>query len=214
MLSRRVMLAAGAAGVLGTALIVGGLYLSTYGTSGTPVTDAGAAAWAAWAEREELAIEIGVYLLLVPGLLLFLCMFAALASLLPPAAVASRIAGYGAVAFVVLFAAGGVLWSTAASTFGFYEAFEDPTAITVFMGLTAGYHLQYVGTWSLALTMVASAVGLHYSARISMPIYLASIILAALVVAAGFVGFGVIFCLVWILGVGIGLLRWPPTESA
>jgi hypothetical protein len=90
------------------------------------------------------AIEVGVYFLFVPGLLLFLCMFAALAGLLPAKALSTRLAGYGALAFFVMFAAAGVLSSTTASTFGFYSGFEDPTAVTVFAGATAGYHLLTV----------------------------------------------------------------------
>jgi hypothetical protein len=163
--SIRVMRASGAAGVLAAVLILGGLSLAT--TWGNPGTDADGGALAAWAQREEGAIEAGVYVLLVPGLLLFLCMFAALASLLPANEMSTRLAGYGALAFFVFFAAAGVLLSTAASTFGFYIGFEDPTAVTVFTGLSAGYHLQFVGVLSLAMTMVATAVALRNSAAIS-----------------------------------------------
>jgi hypothetical protein len=211
--STRVMRASGAAGVLAAFLILGGLYLGTLGISGR---EAGAAAeaWAAWAQREEGAIEIGVYYLLVPGLLLFLWTFAALAGLLPADAISTRLAGYGALAFFVFFAAAGVLSSTSASTFGFYDGFEDPTAITVFTGASAGYHLQAVGVWSLAMTMLATAVGLRYSVAISSPLYVASIVMAALAVAGTLVGVGVIPCLVWILAVGIGLLRWTRPPSA
>jgi hypothetical protein len=169
---------------------------------------------AAWAQREEGAIEIGVYFLLVPGLVLFLCMFAALAGALPADTISTRLAGYGALAFFVLFAAAGVLSSTPASAFGFYNGFEDPTAVTVFTGLSAGYHLQFVGVWSLAMTMLATAVGLRNSAPISSRLYLASIVLAVLAVAASFFGFGVIFCLVWILAGSIRLLRWTPSRNA
>jgi len=177
--STRLMRASGAAGVLAAVLILGGLYLGTLGISGREA-DAAAEAWAAWAQREEGAIEIGVYGLLVPGLLLFLWMFAALAGLLPADAMSTRLAGYGALAFFVFFAAAGVLSSTSASTFGFYNGFEDPTAITVFTGASAGYHLQGVGVWSLAMTMLATAVGLRYSGAISSRLYVASIVLAAL----------------------------------
>jgi hypothetical protein len=214
--SIRVMRASGAAGVLAAVLILGGLYLAT--AWGRPGLDADGGALAAWAQREEGAIETGVYVLLVPGLLLFLCMFAALAGLQPAAAMSTRLATYGALAFFVFFAAAGVLSSTTASAFGFYNAFDDPTAVTVFTGLSAGYHLQFVGVWSLAMTMVATAVGLRNSAAILSAIlwrlYVASVVLAALAVAASFFGFGVIFCLVWILAVGIGLLRWAPSRSA
>ena len=213
MKSTRVMRAAGAAGVLAAVLILGGLYLGTLGISGREA-GADAEAWAAWAQREEVAIESGVYYLLVPGLLLFLCTFAALAGLLPADAISTRLAGYGALAFFVFFAAAGVLSSTSASTFGFYNGFEDPTAITVFTGASAGYHLQFVGTWSLAMTMVATAVGLRYSGAISLRLVVASIVLAALAVAATLVGVGVILCLVWILAVGIRLLRWTRPRSA
>jgi hypothetical protein len=212
MQSPRVMRAAGAAGVLAAVLILGGLYFAT--AWGRPGIDANGEALAAWAQRERAAIEIGVYYLLVPGLLLFLCTFAALAGLLPADAMSTRLAGYGAVAFFVLFAAAGVSTSTSASTFGFYNGFEDPTAITAFAGASAGYHLQFVGTWSLAMTMVATAVGLRYSAAISLRLYVASIVLAALAVAASEFAIGVIFCVVWILSVSIGLLRWTPPRSA
>jgi len=207
----RVMRTAGAAGLLAAVLILGGLYLAT--ASGRPGIDAGGEALAAWAQGEEGAIETGVYVLLVPGLLLFLCMFAALAGLLPADAMSTRLATYGALAFFVFFAAAGVLSSTSASAFGFYNGFEDPTAVTVFAGLSAGYHLQFVGVWSLAMTMLATAVGLRNSAAMSSRLLVASIVLAALAVAAAEVGFGVIPCLVWILAVGIGLLRWQPMAS-
>jgi hypothetical protein len=208
--SIRVMRASGAAGMLAAVLILGGLYLAT--ASGRPGAADGAAL-AAWAQREEGAIEIGVYVLLVPGLLLFSCMFAALADLLRGDAMSTRLAGYGALAFFVFFATAGVLSSTPASTFGFYNDFEDPTAVTVFTGLSAAYHLQFVGVWSLAMTMLATAVALRNAAAISSRSYVASIALAALAVAASFFGFGVIFCLVWILSVSIGLLRWTPLTS-
>jgi SpoU rRNA methylase family enzyme len=187
MKATRVMRAGGAAGVLASILILGGLYLVT---TGQPGNAADAGAWTAYAQREEFALESGVYYLLVPGLLLFLAMFAALVGLLPRDAV------------------------SAASTFGFYQAFEDPTAMTVFTGASAGYHLQEMGVWSLAMTMVASAVGLRSSAAISMPWYGASIVLAVLAVAGTLAGFGVILCLVWILAAGIGLLRWTPSPGA
>ena len=210
--STRVIRASGAAGVLAAVLILGGLYLAT--AWGRPGIDADGAALAAWAQREEGAIETGVYLLLVPGLLLFLCMFAALAGLLPADAMSTRLATYGALAFFVFFAAAGVLSSTSASAFGFYNGFEDPTAVTVFTGLSASFNLQFVGVWSLAMTMLATAVGLRNSAAISSRLLVASIVLAALAVAASFVGFGVIPSLVWILAVAIGLLRWTPSRSA
>jgi hypothetical protein len=210
--STRLIRVAGAAGVLAAVLILGGLYLAT--AWGRPRIDADGAALAAWAQREEGAIELGVYFLLVPGLLLFLCMFAALAGLLPAGAISTSLAGYGALAFFVFFASAGVLTSTTASAFGFYTGFQDPTAVTVFTGLTAGYHLQYVGVWSLAITMLATAVGLRYSVPISLRLVVASVVLAALAVVTSFFGFGVIFCLVWIIAVGIGLLRWTPARSA
>jgi hypothetical protein len=207
------MRASGAAGVLAAVLILGGLYLGTLGISGREA-GADAEAWAAWAQREEVAIEIGVYYLLVPGLLLFLCMFSALAGLLSADAMSTRLAGYGALAFFVLFAAAGVLSSTSASTFGFYNGFEDPTAITVFTGASAGYHLQAVGVWSLAMTMLATAVGLRYAGAISSRLSIASIVLAALAVTASLVGLGVLPCLIWVLAVGIGLLRRSTPRGA
>jgi len=208
--SKRVLRASAVAGVLAATLILVGSILSY---TGIPGVDADAAAWAAWAEREELTIEIGVYVLLIPGLLLFLWLFAALAGLLPADAMSTRLAGYGAVAFFVSFAAAGVLSSTSASTFGFYDAFEDPTAVTVFTGASAGYHLQGIAVWSLALTMLATAVGLRATAVISSRLYVASIVLAVLTVAASQFGIGVMFCLVWMLAVSIGLLRWTPSRS-
>ena len=208
--SKRVLRASAVAGVLAATLILVGSILSY---TGIPGVDADAAAWAAWAEREELTIEIGVYVLLIPGLLLFLWLFAALAGLLPADAMSTRLAGYGAVAFFVSFAAAGVLSSTSASTFGFFGAFDDPTAVTVFTGVSAGYHLQGIAAWSLAMTMLATAVGLRNTAAISSPLYVASIVLAVLTVAASQLGIGVMFCLVWMLAVSIGLLRWTPSRS-
>lgn len=209
--STRLIRASGAAGILAAALILGGLILVTVGMPGR---DADAAAWADWAQREEFAIESGVYYLLVPGLLLFLCMFAALAGILPAGAMSTRLAGYGALGFFVFLAVAGVLSSTTASTFGFFGSYDDPTAVTVFTGVSAGYHLQALGIWSLAMTMLATAVGLRDAAAISSPLSVASILLAALAVAATYVGAGIIPCLVWIIAVGIGLLRWTPARSA
>ena len=209
--STRLIRASGAAGILAAALILGGLILVTVGMPGR---DAEAAAWADWAQREEFAIESGVYYLLVPGLLLFLCMFAALAGILPAGAMSTRLAGYGALGFFVFIAVAGVLSSTTASTFGFFGSYDDPTAVTVFTGVSAGYHLQALGIWSLAMTMLATAVGLRHSGAISSPLYVASIVLAAVAVAATYVGGGVIPCLVWIIAVGIGMLRSTPARSA
>ena len=96
--STRLIRASGAAGILAAALILGGLILVTVGMPGR---DADAAAWADWAQRQEFAIESGVYYLLVPGLLLFLCMFAALAGILPAGAMSTRLSGYGALGFFV-----------------------------------------------------------------------------------------------------------------
>jgi hypothetical protein len=211
--STRVMRASGAAGVLAAILILGGLYLAAMGASGGPGSNADAAAWAAWAEREENPIEIGVYLVLFPGLLLFLWMFAALSGLLPADAISTRLAGFGAISFFVLLSAAGVLASTSASTFGFYNAFDDPTAVTVFTGVTAGYHLQTVGVGALAMTMVAAAVGLRETLAISSRWYFGSIVLAALAFAASLVGFGILPSVVWILAVGVGLLRWAPPSA-
>lgn len=208
MQTARMMRTAGAAGVLAAIMILGGSYLAVMGGSGSPGPTGNAEAWATWARREESAIEAGVYVLLVPGLLLFLFMYAALASLLPRQSISARLAGYGAISFFIFTAAAGVGLSTGASTFGFFTAFNDPTAVTVLTWITAGYHLQTVGVWSLAMTMLATAVGLRYSGAISMALYVASIVLAAVAVAATLVGFGVIPCLVWIVAVAAGLLRW------
>jgi hypothetical protein len=46
-------------------------------------------------------------------------------------------------------------------------------------------------------------------------LYVASIVLAAVAVAGTLIGVGIIPCLVWVLAVGIGLLRrTPPSRSA
>jgi hypothetical protein len=211
MQTTRELRAAGAAGVLATVMILGGSYLAVMGGSGSPGVNGDAAEWAAWAKGEESSIEAGVYALLVPGLLLFLFMFA---NLLSRESMSTRLAGYGAIGFFVFGAAAGVFSSTAASTFGFFRGFNDPTAVTVFTSITAGYHLQTVGVWSLAMTMLATGVGLRSSGALSTALYIASFVLAALAVAASLVGFGVIPCLVWILAASIGLLRRRATTSA
>ena len=204
----RAMRASGVAGLLAAVLILVGLYLAT--AWDRPAIDAAGEAMAAWAQRAGVPIELGVYYLLVPGLLLFLWMFSALAGLLPVDAMSTRLATYGALGFFIFVAAAGVLTSISTKSFGFYAAFEDPTAITVFTGLSAGYNLQLVGVWSLAVTMLAAAVGLRSAAAISTALFFGSIVLAVLAVVASEVGFGVIPCLVWIVAVGIGLLRWTP----
>jgi hypothetical protein len=200
----RVVRASGAAGVLAAVLTLAGLFLLN---TGQPGASADARAWATWAKEQENSQELGVYVLLIPGLLLFLVMFAALAGLLPAEATSRRLAGYGAIGFFVLLAAAGVLFSTTASTFGFFEGFEDPTAVTVFFGVTAGYHLETVGVWSLALTMLATAVGLRYSRLIPQWSLVAIVVLSVLAIAGGvFGGFGVVFGLVWMVAVGVWLL--------
>jgi hypothetical protein len=204
--SMRVMRASGVCGVLAAVLIFGSLVLMNLGIPGR---DADAAAWAAWARREEGTLETSVYLLLVLGLALFLGMFAALATVMPRT-MWTRLAQYGALGFSILLAVGGVLQSTSASTIGFFPAFEDPAAISVLMGWTAGYHLQAVGIWSLAMAMAATAIALLSSGAISMRLFAASIAAATLAVAATFVGFGIVFCLIWVLAVGLGLMRWSP----
>jgi len=202
--STRVVRVSGIAGVLATIMILGGQYLSS---KGIPGMDADAATWTEWVEGEEGAIETGVYLLLVPGLLLFLCMFGTVASLLPAQAVSTRLAGYGALAFFVCMAAAGVLSSTTASSAGFFGDFQDPTALSVYTGVSAGFHLQIVGIWSLSITMVAVAWGMRHTGALSNRLFVASWVLAAVTVAAGLIGFGIVFALVWILAVAIGLLR-------
>lgn len=62
--------------------------------------------------------------------------------------------------------------------------------------------------------MLATAVGMRSSAAISSRLYVASIVLAVLATAGTYIGVGVIFCLIWILAVSIGLLRWTPSRSA
>ena len=202
------MRAAGAAGVAGSVLIIGGLYLNSQGLSGAPFGE-DPAAWSEWAKREELAIEIGVYGLLVPGLLLFLWAFAAFVGVLPPAAIPTRLASYGAITFAVMFAASGVLSSTTASAFGYQTGFDDPTGITVLWGNAAGFNLQYVGSWGLAVTMLASAIGLRRSGSLSPRLYYASIGLAILAAVGAEFGIGIIFCVGWIIAVSVGLLRRP-----
>lgn len=213
MQSARVSRAAGLAGMLGAVLILAGLYQSGMG-SGMPGRDGDAATWSAWARQQEGPIEIGVYVLLFPGLLLFLGMFSALVGLLPSRAIWTRLAGYGAVSFFALFAAGAVLASTSASTYGFYAAFNDPSAGTVLIGATAGYHFQALAVWSLALTIVATALALRASATISSPLFGASLVVALLAAVTNLVGFGIIFGLIWILGVAAALVMWPPSEPA
>src|SRR5262245_49039073 len=112
MQTTREMRAAGAVGVVATVMILSGSYLAVMGGSGSPGANGDAAAWAAWAKREESAIELGVYFLLVPGTLLFLFMFSALVSLLPRESMSTRLAGYGAIGFFVFTAASGVVAST------------------------------------------------------------------------------------------------------
>ena len=77
----------------------------------------------------------------------------------------------------------------------------------------ADYHLQTVGICSLAMTMLAASLGLRYSAGLSPTLFVGSIVLAVLAVAECLIGFGIIPCIVWIIGVSIGLLRWTPGSS-
>lgn len=209
--SIRVLRLSGVAGVAAAVMILGGQYLSS---KGIPGPDADAAVWAVWAEREEGAVESGVYLLVIPGLLLFLCMFATLACLLPTQGVATRLASYGAHSFFVCLAVAAVLSSTTSSSVGFFAGFEDPDAISVYTGVSAGFHLQIVGIWSLALTMVAVAVGLRRMGAATRRLVVASCVFAAVTAAAGLIGMGIVPALVWIVAAGAGLLRRSASRTA
>lgn len=204
---------AGIAGLLAAVLMLAGSYLSGLG-SGIPARDADAAAWSAWASHQEGPVELGVYVLLFPGLVLFLLMASALIGRLPSRSMWTRVAGYGAVSFFVLFASGAALASASPSAYGFYAAFDDPTALAALAAATAGYHFQALGVWTLALTMLATTLALRSSGEISSRLTIASVGLAVLAAAGNVIGFGVVFGLIWIAGVGVSLARVQPGEPS
>lgn len=211
--SARVLRASAVAGIAAAALILGGTLLSS---RGMPSTAADAASWARWVENEERAIESGVYYMLLPGLLLFLVLMAALGTLQSAGGISTRLASWGGLLFIVCMAVSGVMSSTSASTIGFFDGFEDPEALTVLTGVSAGFHLSVIAVWSLAMTMAASAFGLHASGFMSGRVRTAFLILAALTVAVGEVGAGLLPVLLWMLTISVMLLRraGAPAPSA
>jgi hypothetical protein len=62
------------------------------------------------------------------------------------------------------------------------------------------------------LTMAATGIGLLSSGQTSMGLAAASIVAAALAVAASFIGLGIVFGLVWMVAVGLALL-WRNTVA-
>jgi len=209
--SSRVMRAAGVAGILAAVLILAGEY---YSTKGIPAAGADAGSWTRWVDAEEGPIEAGVYLLLIPGLLLFLVMLGALISVLPRSRMSTEVSAWGGLAFFVCMAMSGVLASTTASAIGFFDGFEDPQAVATFTGLSAGYHLTIVAVWALALTMVGTAVGLRSAGLLSGGLRTAAFVLAGLTVATSPLGAGILPGLVWIVAVSIGLLRHSSPRPA
>lgn len=200
----RALRASAVSGFAAAVLILAGTVLSS---RGMPSAGAEATLWVHWVEEEERAIETGVYYLLIPGLLLFLVLLAALAQVPVASRISTQLASWGGLVFVVCMAISGVVSSTSASTIGFFDGFEDPKALTVLTGMSAGFHLAVIAVWSLALTMAATAVGLHASGFISGRLRTASLIVAALTVAVGEVGAGLLPALLWMVFISVMLMR-------
>jgi hypothetical protein len=209
--STRVMRAAGVAGILAAVLILAGEY---YSTKGMPAKGADAASWTRWVDAEEGPIETGVYLLLIPGLLLFLVMLGALMSVLPRNRMSTEVSTWGGLAFFVCMALSGTLASTTASTIGYFDGFEDPQAVATLTGISAGFHLTVVAVWALALTMVGTAVGLRSAGLLSGRLRTAAFVLAGVTVATSVLGAGMLPALVWIVAVSIGLLSHSSARAA
>lgn len=209
--STRVMRAAGVAGILAAVLILAGVY---YSTKGMPAIEADAASWTRWVDAQQGPIETGVYLLLIPGLLLFLVMMGALVSALPRNRMSTEVSAWGGLVFFICMATSGVLSSTTASAIGYFDGFEDPQAVGTLTGLSAGFHLTIVAVWALALTMVGTAIGLRSAGLLSGRLRAAAFVLAGLTVATGLFGAGLLLTLVWILAVSIGLLRHSSSQPA
>jgi hypothetical protein len=202
--STRTLQASAAAGFAAAVLILGGTLLSS---RGMPSPGSDAAAWSRWAEGEERVIEIGSYYLLVPGLLFFLVLLAAVVHMHSSSRIATLLASWSGVIFVVFMMTSAVVASTSASTFGFFDDFDDPEALTVFTGASAGFHLTVVAAWSLALAMAATAVGLRAQGLISARTRTATFVLAVLAVATGELGAGLMPALLWMVLLSVMLLR-------
>jgi hypothetical protein len=175
-------------------------------SQGTPAPGADPDTWTRWALTHEGTIENGAYYLGIPGLLLFLVLAAALAEL-QPAGMPRRLTEWGAVTFVILMTVATVLSSTTSSTYGFFDGFEDGGAVTLLTGLSAGFHLMIVAEWAIALTMLASGIGLSAAGHISARLRTASIAWAVLTAATGAVGFGLLPALLWVVAVSTLLVR-------
>jgi hypothetical protein len=195
--------AAALAGIAAAAMILGGEYLAS---RGLPSSNADTTTWSRWVADSEGAVESGVYYLIVPGALLFFIPLAALTSLQPDG-MTGRLSAWGGQAFVVLLAASAVMQSTTASTQGFFTAFEDPEAATLLTGLSAGFHPAIVAFWALAVTMIATGVGLHAGGHASARFRNASCLWGLLTLVAGGVGLGVVPALLWIVALSVVLLR-------
>lgn len=160
----------------------------------------------------ELGIEIGVYVLVMPGLFLFLLFLATLVRLLAPD-VSAWMTAFTGVAFFVLMAGADVSNSTAASALGFYNELAGPEAVAGYFN-SLGFHLGIYAMVAAGVMAVTASVAL--AARGVLPVRLSRIGsgIGAVAVVTGYFGFGLPFIVLWLLLISVVLFRLPRESRA
>ena len=168
-------------GMLAAILILAGEVVATAAAPDSVIASAGE--WRA----SELAIEIGVYVLVMPGLFLFLFFLATLVRLAPD--VSAWMTAFTGVAFFVLMAGADVCNSTTASTLGFYDELAGLEVVSGFFN-TLGFHLGVYAMVAAGVMAVTASVAL--GARGVLPVRLSRIGsgIGVVAVVTGYFGYG------------------------
>jgi hypothetical protein len=193
-------------GMLAAILILGG---EAVATAAKPVSViASADEW----RDSELAIEIGVYVLVMPGLFLFLLFLATLVRLLAPD-ISAWMTAFTGVAFFVLMAAADVSNSTTASALGFYDELTGLEVVAGFFN-TLGFHLGVYAVVAAGVMAVTASIAL--AARGVVPVGMSRIgsAIGAVAVVTGYFGFGLPFIMLWLLLFSVVLFRLPRESVA
>lgn len=188
-----------------------GMFAAVLVLAGAAVTDtampdpvtAGAEQW----RSQELSIEIGVYVLGLPGLLLFLFFLATLVHLLPHG-VAGVLTTLTGVAFFVLSAAADVFTSATASALGFHEELGGPEAVAGYLQ-SIGFHLGVYAQVAGGLMAVAGSLALGAAGLVSTRVARVGAGIGVVAFVAGNFGFGLGLVALWLLGTSAVLLRLP-----
>jgi hypothetical protein len=193
-------------GILAAILIIVGEAVASAATPDSFI--AGADEW----RDSELAIEIGVYVLVMPGLFLFLLFLATLVRLLAPD-VSAWMTAFTGVAFFVLMAGADVSNSTTASALGSHNELAGLEVVSGFFN-TLGFHLGVYAQVAAGVMAVTASVGL--AARGVLPVRLSRIGsgIGAVAVVTGYFGYGLPFIVLWLLLISVVLFRLPRESLA